>query len=265
MKLLARTLLAALLVSAFLWSGSRDAFAHEKEPINTEFAPPVEAPIFHFTASRFATTEGTLLTLPALSMEAPIGPRIQFELGIPILRSEPNNGDATTNFGDVGFGLRYQLVPEHRRGILPDIDVNFEMSLPTGDRTAGLGGEAWESSVGVFLTKYVGHSILFGNFSYAGEIPRDDTERENHFEFATAMVHSVSGHVHPTVELFGDRNATEGTTEAYAAPEVIFTLPKGWEVKAAVPIGLTATSDDYGVQVKLSYLMHFARHDPPGP
>lgn len=237
--------------------------AHEKEPINTEFAPPVEAPIFDFTGSRLVQSDGALLTIPAMSMEAPLGPRAQFELGIPILRSDPDQGDATTNFGDIGFGLRYQLVPEHHHGKRPDIDVNFEISLPTGDRTAGLGGDAWESSLGLFLTKYVGRSILFGNFSYAAEIPREvDAERENHFEFATAMVYSVSGHVHPTFELFGHRNATEGTTEAYAAPEIIFTLPKGWEVKAAVPVGLTGTSDDYGVQIELSYLMHFARHDP---
>lgn len=250
-----------LILCGVIAMSPRFVLAHEKEPINTEYAPPVEALVFHVTGSGFERQGGTLFTLPGFALEAPILPAMQFEAGIPILRFAPDEGDGHTNFGDLEIGLRRQLVPESGEGAIPDLDVNVELGIPTGDRSAGLGGEAWEAAIGLFLTKHSGKSVWFGNFSYVAEIPREsDTERENLFDFAVAAVHSVSDRLHPTLELFGEWNVTDDETQAFVAPELLFTLNGGWELKAGVPIGITDATADVGFQIRLTYLRRPARH-----
>lgn len=231
------------------------ALAHDWEPINTEYAPPVAFIVWDTTFSAFDAADGTRYSVPALGLEAPVGERTQFEVGIPVLAFDPEVGSGDTNFGDLEFGLRHQLLAEEIGGSLPDVDLNFELGVPTGDAASGLGGEAWEGAVGIFLTKHVGDATLFGNFSYAAEIPREATaQRENLFEFATATVWALNDRFRPTVEFFGEVNATEEETEAFVAPEMLVSLNDSWELKGAVPLGLTGSSSDVGAQVQLTYI-----------
>lgn len=229
--------------------------AHELEPINTEFALPVHFVIWDSTISVVDEGHSRLYGMPGFGLEAPINDRAQFEVALPFLVRDSDMGADGASLGDLELGFRYRLAAADADGVMPDIGLNVELGMPTGDAAKQLGGEAWEVAIGAFASKAVGRSLLFANVSYAAEVPRDAEEpRENLIEFATAAVYSVNETLHPTVELFGEWNTSLEETEAFLAPELIVSVADDWEAKAAVPVGLTDTSSDIGVQLQLTHI-----------
>ena len=61
--------------------------------------------------------------------------------------------------------------------------------------------------------------------------------------------------LHPTVEIFGDSNLTVGRTELFLAPEMIIDLTPRLELKWALPIGLTNSSPDWGLQFQFTLFL----------
>ena len=226
------------------------AQAHHYEPINTEYAPPVEVFNLDITPQYLSLSNGDNLYLaPEIGLEIPVTPSLQIEVSIPYLVLDPLDLPSRSGFGDLELAFRARL-PGQRPG--PILAVNFEIVSPTGNSREGLAGEATELGIGLFATQGFQLATLFGNFSYAAEFPKEERPHENLLEYSTAVVFHPGGLFHPAIELFGGSNLTEDETELLVAPEIIIELGHHSEVKLAVPFGLTDSSPDWGLQFQLT-------------
>ncbi len=176
----------------------------------------------------------------------------QLEVSIPYLLLDSPGSPRRNGLGDVELGFRTHLV-KPKTG--PHLALNFEVGAPIGDSRKGLAGQGTELAMGLFATKMLDRSILFGNFSYAAEIPKGDGDRENILEYSTAAVFPTRHLFHPALELVGESNLTEGETEIFLAPQIILSPGKRLELKAAVPIGLTHSTPNWGVQFQITLFL----------
>ena len=174
-------------------------------------------------------------------------------MSIPYLLLDTPGSPLRNGLGDVELGFRTSLV-KPKAG--PHLALNFEVGAPTGDSSEGLAGQGTEVAMGLFATKMLDRSILFGNFSYAAEFPKGDGDRENILEYSTAVVFPTRHLFHPALELVGESNLTEGETEIFLAPEIILSPGERLELKAAVPIGLTRSTPNWGVQFQITLFLH---------
>ncbi|MDA2926468.1 transporter [Acidobacteria bacterium AH-259-G07] len=227
---------------------------HKYEPINTEYAPPVEVFILDITPQYFNLSEGRgFYFIPEIGMEMPLTTWSQIEISIPYLRLDPPGSDSRNGLGDLQLGFR-ALLPKPRQG--PILSLNFEVLTPTGDSQDELAGEAIEVAVGLFTTQEFARGVLFGNFSYAAEFPKEEDHHDNILEYSTAAVFHAGRLLHPTLEFFGESNLTERETEVFLAPEIILNLTPRTELKWALPIGLTGSSADWGLQFQLTIFLN---------
>ena len=249
-----------LLLAAVLFLVPSILQAHKFEPINTEYAPPVEVFTLDLTPQVFRRPNGAnFFLLPEVGLEMPLTTWSQMELSVPYLLFDPKNADSSNGFGDLQLGFRAAL-PAPKGG--PKLATNFEVVAPTGDSRQGLAKEATEIAAGFFASQETNRGIFFGNFSYAAEYPKDEEGHENLLEYATAAVFNINRVLHPTLELFGESNLTSNETELYSTPEMIVGLSDRSELKLAVPIGMTESSDDWGVQFQLTLFL--GEHPEPG-
>ena len=233
--------------------------AHKYEPINAEYAPPVEIFILDITPQYLNLREGHDFNLiPEIGIEIPLTAWSQMEVSVPYLRLDPPGTEARNGFGDLKFGFRAGL-PKFKK--TPMLALSFEVVAPTGDSQDGLAGEATEFATGLFATQQFDRGIVFANFSYAAEFPKEEDHRENILEYAIAAVFHAGRLFHPTVEFFGESNLTEGETEAFLAPELILNVSHRSELKWALPIGLTDSSPNWGFQFQLTIFLN----EHPGP
>lgn len=228
--------------------------AHKYEPINTEYAHPVEVFILEVTPQMFNLANGDkFYLLPKVGIEMPLTGWSQIEVSVPYLLLDPAESRSLNGLGDLELGFRALLpTPEG----IPTLGANFEVGAPTGDSGDELAGEATELAAGLFATQELTRATLFGNFSYAAEFPKQEDGHENILEYAMAAVFHLNRFLYPTVELFGESNITEEETELFLAPEVIFNLGQRTEAKVALPIGLTDSSPDWGVQFQFTIFLN---------
>lgn len=227
------------------------AEGHKFEPINSEYAPPVEVFILDITPQYLSVSDGERYQLPSLGLEIPLNRWAQFELGIPYLAHDGKREDARSGFGDLRFGFRAQMAPQAANR--PALAFNFEIVAPTG-RDA-VAGEATELAWGLFATHEFQRWTLFGNISYAAEFPRHETGHEDLVQYAAAAVYHPSDLIHPVVETFGESNLTTGDKSWMVAPELILNTSPLTEVKVAFPIGLTESSPNWGIQFELTVFL----------
>ena len=226
---------------------------HKYEPINTEYAPPVEIFILDLTPQYFDVSESEdLYVLPRIGLEIPIATWSQMEVSVPYLLLHPSGSQSRKGFGDLKLGFR-TFLPKPSRG--PILAFNLELLAPTGDSQDHLAGKATEVSAGLFATQELRRTLLFGNLSYAAEFPKEEHHHENLLEYAAAAVFHLNRFLHPTVEIFGDSNLTVGRTELFLAPEMIIDLTPRLELKWALPIGLTNSSPDWGLQFQFTLFL----------
>jgi hypothetical protein len=57
----------------------------------------------------------------------------------------------------------------------------------------------------------------------------------------------------PVLELIGESDVATHETRIALAPEAIFAPNHHWEIKAAVPFGLTHAAPDIGLQVAITW------------
>ena len=244
-RTLSRCLATTVIVLCFA-----PAQAHRYEPINTEYAPPVEILTLDITPQYLSLGDGSdFYLVPEIGIEMPLTNWAQLEVSIPYLVLDPPSSSSKNGIGDLKLAFR-GLLPGERPG--PSLAHNFELGSPTGDRQEELGGEATELSIGLFGTQDLSRAILFGNFSYAAHFPKGGRSRQNILEYSTAAVFHAGHLFHPAVELFGESNLTEDETELFLAPELILHLNNRTELKWALPIGLTDSSPNWGLQFQLT-------------
>ncbi len=228
--------------------------AHKYEPINTEYASPVEEFTLELTPQMFNLANGDkFYLLPEVGIEMPLTGWSHIEVSVPYLLLDPAESRSLNGLGDLELGFRALLpMPEGS----PILGANFEVGAPTGDNGDGLAGEATELAAGLFATQELRRATLFGNFSYAAEFPKEEDGHENILEYAMAAVFHLNRFLSPTVELFGESNMTSDETELFLAPEVIFNVHQRTEAKVSLPIGLTDSSPDWGIQIQFTIFLN---------
>ena len=67
-----------------------------------------------------------------------LGRRAQYEINVPLAFHQDVGGSWSRGLGDVNVALKYALYDSLPRGLI--VSAGGEVTLPTGDETAGLGG-----------------------------------------------------------------------------------------------------------------------------
>src|SRR5918912_240086 len=78
-------------------------------------------------------------TETTMALEFPILPRLQFEIEVPFLFLNPDEGKAVAGFGDIELQAKLQVFKSVQYRTL--VAFGLEDKIPSGSRDRGLGGE----------------------------------------------------------------------------------------------------------------------------
>lgn len=243
-----------LAVGSLLLLLPHPARAHRGEPISTEFALPFAPGTGNWKIQYEYERQGpgaSEWALPETEIEIGLFPRLQVNAGIPLRRVDEGLDESPHIFGGkLEVGARYLLLggENHRYAI----SVQAEVEAPTGPRE--LAGDAPELGAGIFVDRYLGkkfrlHSNLLWKTTVGGQ---QGVERI--FKYDNALVWLASRRWAPVVELNGETETATGTTRLTVQPELIFFAGHHLELKAGIPVGVTASSPDVGIRVQLAII-----------
>lgn len=227
---------------------SAPLLAHDSEPINTEFAAPfaLRAGNIQF-GYQYLRGDKAYTTIP-VTLEYGFYRRMQFSVTMPIDRhDEP--GQTLVRPGNIEVGYRFLLAGGSGRWFA--LSINPEASLPTGDkrvteRAYGLGA-ALHLDTHPFSRLWT-HT----NLGYETPVAHFD-EKEKNFLYKFAAMYEASEQVRPVVELIGEHDFHSSQTRSAVVPEIIYAPNHRWEIKAGVPLGVTAETPDIGVQLQVTW------------
>lgn len=249
-----------LRVSAFLAVGlvlllrPNPAWAHRGEPLSTEFALPFAPGTGNWKIQFEYEREGPGVSeqaRPETEIEIGLFPRLQVNAGFPLRRADEGPGQPPRTFGGkLELGARYLLFGGEDRRYA--VSVQAEAEAPTGP--SRLAGDAPELGAGIFVDRYLGqkfrlHSNLLWKTTIGGQ-----QEVERIFKYDHALVWFASRHWAPVIELNGETETATGNTRLSVQPEVIFFATHYLELKAGVPLGLTASTPDIGVRFQVAII-----------
>ena len=231
-----------------------EAFAHDSEPINTEFAAPFArgSGNIQFGAQYFRGEES--YDAVPIEFEWGFAHRMQFSLSAPLTRKDAA-GRTDIRPGNVEVAYRYLLAGGgHRRFA---VSLNPEITLPVGDKRVA--ERAFEVGGAVHVDFHPARRLWTHlNLGYETPVARFE-EKEKIFFYRFAAMYHASKFVQPVLEVVGEREFTEGVTRLAVVPEVILSPNHRWEIKAGVPLGATGASPDVGLQVQITW--KFGKHD----
>lgn len=224
------------------------AAAHDSEPINTEFAAPFARHAGNLQTG-FEYFSGTSVHdgIP-LTFEYGFADRQQLALELPILCGhEP--GGLLFRPGNLELQYRYLVAGGAERKFA--LSLNPSLGIPSGDKR--LAERAWEAGGALHLDTHlldrffthmnVGYVTPFANFE----------EKEKNLFYKFAAMYEATEHFQPVVEFLGEHDFHSGETRAALVPEGIFHAGQHWEIKAGVPVGLTASTPSVGAQLQLTW------------
>jgi len=156
-------------------------------------------------------------TEATMALEVAILPRLQFEIEVPFLLLNPDEGKAVAGFGDIELQAKLQVFKSVQYRTL--IAFGLESKLPSGSRARGLGGE---HAIEPFLTAgtALGPFDLIGEVAYEWVLNGDEHPREQEFTARLALAYPVSRRFAPLLELVTvtqTRGPAADTAEAEAA------------------------------------------------
>jgi hypothetical protein len=239
---------------ALLLIGPSSALAHRGEPISTEFALPFAPGTGNWKIQYEYEREGpgaSEMAIPETELELGIFPRLQVNVGFPLLREDEGPGEESEVFGGkLELGARYLLFGGEGRPFA--VSLQGEVEAPTGSSRHV--GDATEVGAGIFTDRYLGqkfrlHSNLFWKTTVHGS-----REVERTFQYDHALVWFAAPRWAPVVELNGRTDTATGETKLSVQPEVIFFAGHHVELKAGLPVGLTSTTPDIGVRFELALI-----------
>jgi len=240
---------SAFWLSLFLAAFSCLASAHDSEPINTDFASPLArgAANLNFDTQRFRDASDDVAG--AIGFEYGIYRRMQFSVGFPLMRHAFVPGDTALGAGNISLEYRYLLAGGNEKPFA--ISINPEMEFPTGN--PAITDRSYNAGAAIHLDAHHGDKIwMHSNWGYETPVARF-IEKEKDFHYAVAGMYELTEKWHPVVEFFGQHDFTSSLSEAFVAPEVIYSLGEHWEVKGAVPFGTTSSSPTVGVQFRITW------------
>lgn len=223
-------------------------FAHDSEPINTNFASPFargagniqwKLQVFHNAASyEFMPVE----------FEFGFAPRQQFAIGIALVKSDTGT-QTYYRAGNIELAYRLLIVGDNRRKFAASINPGIE--LPTGDRRVA--ERSWTAGGTVNLDTHLAKKWwTHTNVGYFTQVARID-DREKRIVYNNAVMYEAGMRVRPVLEVIGETDIAAHATRVAVAPEAIFAPNHHWEIKAAVPLGVTKAAPTLGLQVAVTW------------
>lgn len=243
-----------LVLLLFTLSGASPLLAHRAEPISTEFAQPFEPKAGDFTLLYGYLRHpngGNDQALPELELELGVAPRLQLNVGFPILRSrEDAAAPSLTGGGKLELGARYLLLG----GKSNSYSLSFQgtVEAPTGNRR--LVGDATELSGGIFLDRTLTDRVIFHSNTIWGTTVGGSEEPERFLEYNNAVVWFATFHWIPVLEVLGRTDTATGRTELAIQPEVIYHANPHLELKLGLPVGLTHSAPNIGVRAEAAII-----------
>ena len=231
------------------------AYAQYDEPNITFFYPLVtrrpiierelEFKLMHTKGLDARETEATA------AIEFPILPRLQFEVEVPFLVLNPDEGKVVAGFGDIELAKLQVFKSVQYRAL---VAFGLESKLASGSRARGLGGEY---AVEPFLTAGIalGPFDLIGEVAYEWILNGDEHPREQEFTARLAIAYPASRWFIPLLELVtvtktrGPADDAEGLlhkTQVYVVPGFNIRPRAGVTFRAGFQVPVTtAKKFDY--------------------
>jgi len=225
------------------------AVAHESEPINTEFASPLARRTANLNLD-FQHFRGRVdEDIAGIDFEYGVASRMQFAAGFPLAHRSLSSGQSVTGAGNLSLSYRYLLAGGNKKVFA--VSINPEAEFPTGN--PGIAERAYSTGAAIHVDAHRGDKLWFhSNWGYETPVAHFD-EKENNFNFAMAGMYKVTESLHSVIEVFGRHEFNKSLTEMSIAPEVIYSIGKHWELKAAVPLGATSSTPSAGIQFRATW------------
>ena len=245
MRLFVRVLLCLF---AFAALAAPQVWAHDSEPINTEFAAP-----FAFKAGnvQFGFQYAHNLRsydVAAFDFEYGVWRRMQLSITAPLIRSE-TSGRTYVRPGNVELAYRYLLAGGNERRFA--LSLNPEVTLPVGDKRVA--ERAFSVAGALHLDLHPTERVWTHlNLGYQTPVSRFEEKEKVFFYRAAAMFHATE-RLQPVLELVGEHGFHDGSNRLAVVPEFIFSPSHRWEIKAGVPLGTTRSTPDVGLQFQLTW------------
>jgi hypothetical protein len=186
------------------------------------------------------------------ALEFPILPRLQFEIEVPFIVLNPDEGKVVAGFGDIELQAKLQVFKSVQYRAL--VAFGLESKLASGSKARGLGGEY---AIEPFLTAGIalGPFDLIGEVAYEWILNGDEHPREQEFTARLAIAYPVSRWFTPLLELVtvtttrGPADDEEGLlhkTQVYLVPGFNIRPRPGMTFRAGFQVPLTKAKEfDY--------------------
>lgn len=234
---------------------SGDAQAHRLEPISTEFAVPFDplTGVVEITPEFEREGKGeSEAAIPELELELGLFPRLQMNVGFPLLRVDEGPGESPVVVGGrLEAGARYLLFGSAVKSYAVSLQV--EASAPTG--ASEVAGDFTEVGALIHVDKYLGERLrTHSNLGWETTVNSGEEGPERIFVYRNAVVWMASLHWNPVLEVLGETDTNTGETELAIQPEMIFWVNNHLELKVGVPVGLTSSTPDVGVRAQVAII-----------
>jgi len=197
-------------------------------------------------------------TAATLAIEWPILPRLQFEVEVPFVVLDPDEGKTVAGFSDIELQAKLQVFKSVQHRAL--VAFGLEYKLPSGSRARGLGGE---HALEPFLTAgmALGPFDLIGEVAYEWVLNGEERPREQEFSASLALAYPASRWFIPLLELVtvtqtrgptgteregGGEESLRHKTQLYLVPGFNMRPRPGMTLRVGVQVPVTtAKSFDY--------------------
>ena len=244
MSLYRRVLLSALLAFALVST----VYAHDSEPMNTEFAAPFAVHAGNIQVGFRWLKDGGLYETVPIAFEYGFARRQQIAIELPLLRSD-EPGKTLIRPGNIELKYRYLLAGGMERKFA--VSVNPSLAIPSGDKRVA--ERAWTVGGAIRLDTHLADRF-FTHMNIGYETPvANFEEKEKNFFYKFAAMYEASERFQPVLELLGEHDFDSGGTHLSIEPEGILRAGERWELKGRYPGGLAASTPDVGVQVQVTW------------
>jgi hypothetical protein len=223
-----RSLGLILLASASFAAELPDEFAITDSIVMTDADEFYISP----TVSYFPLPDKQPLTI-ATELSYGFTDRLQMRVEVPYEFVHSNNG-----FGDVETSVRDAIVDYRNHPF--GLDAGLGVVTPTGNRHRDLGEGRWAAAPFFTATQWFGPVHAQLNFAWQRAVDHAG----NDFEYNVALVYPIRQWF-VVVEANGETEG--GHTKDYVTPELVWKVTEHFELRLAVPVGVTHAAGDYGV------------------
>jgi hypothetical protein len=209
-------------------------------------------------------THGEGEITPSFTQEWPIFTQThQFSYTIPYTFTEEENG-----FEDIRLNYRLQALMESER--TPAFAPRFSLITPAGDASKGFGHNRLGYEINLPFSKIVSNRVTL-NFNAGGSLFPDVNDRDLwNYNLGASAIYAVTENFNLMLESVANweedvdpAKNIDRTVTALISPgaRYAFNLPDELQIVigAAVPVGLTSDSPDWGLFFYLSFEHPFVR------